>query len=292
MSNAYNDLESLGLVSKTTVETFSESTRDCKDLQVWRDRVSGVIFISDFYVGDSTYSLDTHLKQNFDKVVRSSLEDDLDCNRRLKDFRKFYDNKIVCEIGYGDGNFMKGAAPHAKEIRGIELNNTSLSKARDCGFVVEDDLSKFAENYFDTVILFHTFEHFPDPLQKLNLIMKHLKKNGKLIIEVPHAGDLLLRDEVACDAFKAHTLWSQHLILHTRNSLAAMLKYCGFININIQGVQRYPLSNHLQWLSHGRPGGHMSNLSAIDNDSLFSCYEASLGRLDATDTITAVATAR
>ena len=292
MSNAYNDLEFLGLVSNTSVEKFSERTRDCKDLPVWRDSISGVIFISDFYVGDSIYSLDAHSKQNSDNVVRSSLEDDLDCNRRLKEFRKFYDNKIVCEIGYGDGNFMKGAAPYAREIKGIELNNTSLSKAKANGFVVEDDLSKFDESYFDTVTLFHTFEHFPDPLQKLHQIMKHLKKHGKLIIEVPHAGDLLLRDEVACDAFKAHTLWSQHLILHTRNILTTVLKHSGFVNINIQGVQRYPLSNHLQWLSHGKPGGHMSNLSAIDNDSLSSCYEASLGRLDATDTIIAVATAR
>lgn len=290
ISDAYKDLETIGLISEASIEKFASSTRDSQSLPVWRDKKSGVVFIKDFYVGDDSYSSMTDGEQGKDTIKRSSLEDRLDCTRRLTDFQKFYYGKTVCEIGFGDGQFMRAAAPHSQEFRGIELNSSSLIEARKDGFVVEDNLSKFSENYFETIILFHTFEHFPDPLNKLRQIMRHLKKGGQVIIEVPHAGDFLLRDDVACEAFKRHTLWSQHLILHTRTSLTAMLKHAGFNGVTIQGVQRYPLSNHLYWLANGKPGGHVSTLSAIDNSNLLTCYEASLARLDATDTIIAVAT--
>ena len=59
--------------------------------------------------------------------------------------------------------------------------------------------------------------------------------------------------------FQKFTLWSQHLILHTRESLIP--DFCqplGFDDVIVDGVQRYPLSNHLGWLSTGAPGVHKS----------------------------------
>jgi SAM-dependent methyltransferase len=289
ISESYKDLKTIGLVTEASIEKFSNTTRDSQSLPVWRDKKSGVIFIKDFYVGDAIYSSKVDGEQGKSSLKRSSLEDKLDTTRRLADFQKFYYGNVVCEVGFGDGEFMKAAAPHSKEFRGVELNSLSLMDARENGFVVEDNLSKFGENSFDTIILFHTFEHFPDPLNKLHQMMTRLKKGGQLIIEVPHAGDFLLRDAVACESFKQHTLWSQHLILHTRSSLTAMLKHAGFSGITIKGVQRYPLSNHFHWLANGKPGGHLSSLSTIDSLSLLTCYETALARIDATDTIIAVA---
>jgi len=54
-------------------------------------------------------------------------------------------------------------------------------------------------------------------------------------------------------------------------------------------VQRYPLSNHINWLSNGKPGGHKSSLSLIDTPALTSAYSDSLARIDATDTLVAIA---
>ena len=42
-----------------------------------------------------------------------------------------------------------------------------------------------------------------------------LKKNANLIIEVPHANNLLLK-KLKIKSFINFTLWSEHLILHTR----------------------------------------------------------------------------
>ena len=41
-----------------------------------------------------------------------------------------------------------------------------------------------------------------------------LKKNGTLIIEVPHANDLLLK-KLKLKPYINLSLWSEHLILHT-----------------------------------------------------------------------------
>ena len=93
------------------------------------------------------------------------------------------------------------------------------------------------------------------------------------------------------EEFKQFTLWSQHLVLHTRESLSRFLKFSGFENINIRGVQRYPLSNHMNWLAYGKPGGHKAPLSLIDSNSLNYEYGNALARIDATDTLVAVAIA-
>ena len=111
---------------------------------------------------------------------------------------------------------------------------------------------------------------------------------GRILIEVPHANDFLL-SFVNCEDFKQFTLWSQHLVLHTRDSLRKTLKFVGLEKIQIEGVQRYPLSNHLNWLANGKAGGHKSPLSSLDSDVLFEAYSNSLARIDATDTLVAIA---
>jgi hypothetical protein len=91
-----------------------------------------------------------------------------------------------------------------------------------------------------------------------------------------------------CEAFKKHTFWSEHLLLHTRQSLHAFLEAAGFTDIIVTGFQRYSLANHLYWLSQSKPGGHVQ-WSFLENNALHEAYAASLQKLDATDTLIAVA---
>ena len=111
---------------------------------------------------------------------------------------------------------------------------------------------------------------------------------GRILIEVPHANDFLL-STVNCEDFKQFTVWSQHLVLHTRESLRKTLEFVRLEEIQIEGVQRYPLSNHINWLANGKAGGHKSPLSSLDSDALLDAYQNSLARIDATDTLVAIA---
>ena len=72
--------------------------------------------------------------------------------------------------------------------------------------------------------------------------------------------------------------------------MRAFLHDAGFKSIVIEGVQRYGLSNHLHWLRNKLPAGHKSNLSLLESPVLKTAYADALSRLDANDTLVAVAT--
>ena len=101
--------------------------------------------------------------------------------------------------------------------------------------------------------------------------------------------DDFLLSVVSNEPFKKFTLWRQHLVLHTRESLLRTLKFVGLEDIQIEGVQRYSLSNHFHWLANRKAEGHKSPLSVIDSKLLSDAYESSLVRIDATDTLVAIA---
>ena len=140
----------------------------------------------------------------------------------------------------------------------------------------------------DTVFGFHSLEHVGNPIEILSGLRKKIVDKGYVIFEVPHANDFLI-ENLKCSKFIDFTLWSQHLILHTRQSLQTFLFEAGYSNITIQAKQRYSVANHLYWLTNGKPGGHKSDLSLIDTTELKNAYERSLQMINATDTLIAVA---
>ncbi len=138
------------------------------------------------------------------------------------------------------------------------------------------------------ITLFHVFEHLDNPSQLLKLCYKKLKKYGSIIIEVPHAKDALLTTYNS-DSFRKFTLWSEHIILHTNESLNLFLNDASFKLNRIEGFQRYPLSNHLYWLAYNKPGGHeiWNHLNSVDIEN---AYSNALKCNNSTDTIIAFAT--
>jgi hypothetical protein len=89
------------------------------------------------------------------------------------------------------------------------------------------------------------------------------------------------------ESFKEYTFWSEHLILHTKNSLKKYLKISGFKNIKINGLQRYGLSNHLYWLKDGKPGGQ-NIFKEINGGSIDREYFKILNKNNLTDTIISI----
>jgi hypothetical protein len=137
--------------------------------------------------------------------------------------------------------------------------------------------------------MYHVLEHIVSPLHTLGELRRKLKANGRIIVEVPHARDFLI-SHLGLNSFKDFTFWSEHLLLHTRITLAAFLNAAGFKRIVVKVIQRYPLANHLYWLSNGMSGGHLkwAELRTADLDE---AYESMLASLDLTDTLTAYAEA-
>lgn len=287
MGNILNTLEGLGLASKKTSHVFSPRTRDKDSLHVMRDSVSGVIYIDDFYVGEDEYASGSYREEVLYEHESPDFEDIIDTERRLSSYKKYYTGLNVCDVGCGAGQFLQGANKIARSVAGVELQNNYLQHLNSNKIPCYNNIQDHNKE-FDVVFSFHALEHFDSPVLVLKSIYDKIAEGGKVIIEVPHANDFLI-SILECKSFIDFTLWSQHLILHTRDSLKRFLLAAGFTNIIIEGVQRYPLSNHLTWLSKCKPGGHKSNLALLDEPELHNAYGNVLRKIDATDTLVAIA---
>jgi 2-polyprenyl-3-methyl-5-hydroxy-6-metoxy-1,4-benzoquinol methylase len=279
----------LNLISETNVDVFAHKTRDRDNLTVFRDRKTKVIFIDDFFPSDETYKSGDYRNELQTLYGTRDFEIIEDTKRRLKLYKQFYIGKKIVDFGCGEGAFLRQAHSKCLEAIGVEVEKSCVKGLIEDGINCIESLKGLKDNSYDTIFCFHTFEHLSDPLSILEQFKKKLLPGGTLVVEVPHANDFLL-NHLESEAFKNFTLWSQHLILHTRASLGGFLRATDFSTFKIQGVQRYNLANHLNWLANGMSGGHKGPLSLIETNELRSAYENSLRMLDATDTIVAVAT--
>ena len=282
-------LQKLGLSSEETREVYNSGTRDRPEIEVYRDSKSGVIFIDGHYVGEQEYA-DGGYRDAAYYTSRGDYERLRDCERREAAYRQFYVGKDIADFGCGAGDFLRAVNADCASVAGFELQQDYVEHLNAAGIACHTSLDAVEDESLDVFFSFHAIEHLPDPVGVLEAMRRKLRKGGRVVLEVPHARDFLLT-QLDCDAFRQFTLWSQHLVLHTRESMHALLGHCGFTNIVIEGVQRYPLSNHLNWLTNARPGGHRSDLSLLDDADLKRAYSNALGRIDATDTIVAIASA-
>ena len=147
------------------------------------------------------------------------------------------------------------------------------------------DVQATAGQQFDLVTAFHVVEHLPDPRQMLRELGTLLAPSGRLVIEVPSSDDVLLT-LYDCSAFQSFTYWSQHLFLFNADTLRRLAGQAGLKVVAIEQYQRYPLANHLHWLSQGRPGGH-SAWSFLDTPSLRDAYGSALAAIGKCDTLIA-----
>jgi len=282
ISKVRETLESIGAISPANVVQFSPRTRD-REIPVFRDTVSGVIFIDDHYVGDDEYQ-----KGEYRGEEVPNLEDLLDTERRVSSFRPFYFGKSLVDFGCGKGNFLRAVHSSTRLAFGVELQQSFNESLNRDGIPCFSDISQIPSTV-ETACLFHVLEHLPDPLAVLAKLKNCLEPGeGTLVVEVPHANDFLI-NSVQCKPFIDFTLWSQHLVLHTRESLHKLLSAAGFTDIRITGVQRYGLANHLTWLNEGRPGGHKGPIALLETADLSRAYQSALAAQDCTDTLVAIA---
>ena len=177
----------------------------------------------------------------------------MDDDTRRYNMIKKYKFTSILDFGCGNGGFLSLLNNEIKKY-GIELNRDMINYLNMENILTTNDINTIKEN-IDIITMFHVLEHVYDPIKILNDIKLKMHKDSILIIEVPHANDMLIKYFNNND-FKKYTFWSEHLILHTKKSLEKLLICVGFTNINIVYEQRYNFFNHIHWLSKGKPGGH------------------------------------
>ena len=261
----FKELIKLKIINKSNLIKISNQTRD-KKIPVYKDQKSKVIFLEK-YITDTKYYEAVKYKDNSRKnkkrtivniktlkgnIKTSKLDDD---KRRVLQFQKLLRNKKILDFGCSWGGFLS-KLKNIKSATGVELRSECLThiKKKLKKIFVTSNITNLNKK-FDVITLFHILEHIPYQVETLRSLKQKLSENGKIIIEVPSAQDLLLNIE-SLDKFKKFTFWSEHLILHTENSLRKVLKSSGLKIIKIIYYQRYNLNNHLGWFVENRPGGH------------------------------------
>jgi len=101
----------------------------------------------------------------------------------------------VLDIGCGRGNLLKAFNQLGFECHGIERTEfpgQHDSKAINI-YKTSIQESKFDDNYFDVIILWHVLEHLSNPADTIKEINRTLSPSGILIIAVPNFGSLQSR---------------------------------------------------------------------------------------------------
>lgn len=208
-------------------------------------------------------------------------ETDWDDQRRFEMLKSMITNRNVLDFGSGAGGFLCKAKTLAAKAEGIELEKRvhefwgeklTLHKSPDT-----------VDGKFDVITAFHVIEHLVDPLVMLRRLADLLDENGCLVVEVPSADDVLLT-LYDSEAFQRFTYWSQHLFLFNAETLRRLGEQAGLRVVAIKQYQRYPLSNHLYWLSQQQPGGH-KDWSFLDSPQLSEAYASALSAVGKCDTL-------
>lgn len=260
------------------------SVRDNKDLKILECAQCGLVQLNSH----------GHLKANhyensrmhgddpppIDFMLHDSNDDD---ERRFKLLKPFLIKKRILDFGCGNAGFLMRAKELASETLGVEPE-LRVREYWNSKIKIYPVLPTEVER-MDLITAFHVIEHLSDPIKILKDLGSLLSDTGTMVIEVPSSSDALLT-LYECEAFQNFTYWSQHLFLFNAHTLEVMISKAGLRVISIKQHQRYSLSNHLYWLSRGKPGGHRL-WRFLDSDLLNTSYANALASIGKCDTLIA-----
>lgn len=272
------------LCGKTHFKERSGSVRDKPELGILECMSCGLVFLSSFdHISDGYYEQSWMHETDID--IRAWMnETNWDDERRFSFLYRLIENKRVLDFGCGNGAFLLKAKGIAEEVAGVELEKRLMPHFQQHNLHVFRNIEEVVGR-FDVITMFHVLEHLPDPIKLLQQLAQHMEDNGQLIIEVPNAKDALL-ELYRSKPFSHFTYWGCHLYLFTQSTLEQLARKAGFKINYIKQIQRYPLSNHLYWLTIGKPGGHRL-WSFLDSPEMIEAYEKSLASVGLCDTIIA-----
>lgn len=194
----------------------------------------------------------------------------------------------ILEIGCSSGYFLDVCKDDVESVTGVELRPEFIEYTQALGVDVVDSLDKLDEK-FDVIFMFHVLEHLSNPISFLKKVKKYLKKNGRLICEVPNVHDALI-SLYNITNFEKTYFHPAHNFYFSKHTLNSILVKAGFKS-KIIPIQRYDLSNHMKWMRDGRPKGDGCYNDVFSN-LLLDEYDDCLKKVYLCDTIYSVSYVR
>ena len=272
------------LCNSTSFTTRKGQVRDAPDLKILECTGCGLVTLSSLEHIEAGFYEDSGMHGAEPTSIDSWLKDtDWDDQRRFDMVKALLPNKKLLDFGCGAGGFLNKARQLAVTVAGVELELRVQKHWLD-QITIHPSVESVGGVY-DLITAFHVVEHLSDPISILKALAAKLSKNGRMVVEVPSSEDVLLT-LYDSSAFQHFTYWSQHLFLFNAETLRRLAKQAGLCILSIQQYQRYPLSNHLHWLSKGKPGGHQI-WAFLDSPELKTAYANALASVAKCDTLIA-----
>lgn len=272
------------LCNSTSFTTRKGQVRDVPDLRILECTHCGLVTLSSLNHIQAGFYEDSGMHGAEPTPMDTWLKDtDWDDQRRFDMLKPMLPNKKLLDFGCGAGGFLSKAQHLAESVVGIELE-LRVQKHWHDQITIHPSVESAGGGY-DLITAFHVVEHLVDPLAMLRVLADKLSRNGRMVVEVPSSEDALLT-LYDSDAFQRFTYWSQHLFLFNAETLRRLAEQASLRIVAIQQHQRYPLSNHIHWLSQGKPGGHQK-WAFLDNPELKASYANVLAAMGKCDTLIA-----
>jgi 2-polyprenyl-3-methyl-5-hydroxy-6-metoxy-1,4-benzoquinol methylase len=261
------------------------TVRDNPNIDVLECNDCGLVYLSSLNHIQERHYEESNMHDGDLDIEKWLEETQFDDERRYQFVRERIVNKTILDFGCGIGGFLNKAKQSASVADGIELEEALQSSFKERKLNVFSSLDKAQKENkkYDVITAFHVVEHLQNPKDTLKELSIMLAPKGEMIIEVPNSDDVLLT-LYENEPFQNFTYWSQHLFLFNSKTMTALVEQAGLKLNWISHIQRYPLSNHLYWLSKGEPAGH-KNWYFLNNNKLNAEYENQLALIEKTDTI-------
>ena len=160
------------------------------------------------------------------------------------------------DVGCGTGGLLDELRQAGCEASGVELNADSVRTCHEkgldvrCGDLLDMD---FSDNFFDSVILWHSLEHLPSPRQAIAKIRRILKPGGRVFIYSPNADSYLSR-------YFAEDWWAWQVPFHFYHfTVSTIRRLCSDLGYTIMKcgskTPEFFLQKSIQSrYTHGQPG--------------------------------------
>ena len=94
--------------------------------------------------------------------------------------------KNILDVGAGTGEFLKVCKNNSWKVFGTEPNSDARTIAAKKGIMLERDISKFSNQKFEIITLWHVLEHVENLSEYISNLNTMLSDCGRLIIAVPN----------------------------------------------------------------------------------------------------------
>jgi 2-polyprenyl-3-methyl-5-hydroxy-6-metoxy-1,4-benzoquinol methylase len=155
------------------------------------------------------------------------------CKNRARTFGKYVDLNNLCDVGCGEGMFLKVLQDLGyKNVRGIEPSRSDkyAEFARENNLNIQKDTIKdigsiINSHNIHTITMFHVIEHLENPLESLKIIYDNLAPGSWVVIEAPNTeAHSLLKSNYKHELL----IYPEHFFYFNESNLEALLEKIGF----------------------------------------------------------------